>query len=80
MTAAARRPRPFTPRDRKLALLGRGVEQQAIAAELGVSVFVVSRVVKGESLENSAAGRKVARRVAEILGQPITIVFPEGSW
>jgi transcriptional regulator with XRE-family HTH domain len=78
MSALAEEPKPFTPLDRKLALMARKIEQREVARELGVSVDLVSRVMRGRSLyEPTPEGRKVARRIAQILDRPLELVFPE---
>lgn len=78
MGAVAHSSSPFSPKDRKLALMAKGVVQADLATELGVSPFLVSRVMRGRSLfDPSPDGTRVARRIAAILGHPLELVFPE---
>jgi transcriptional regulator with XRE-family HTH domain len=66
---------PFSPRDRKAALVQRGVTQQAIADACGVDFTYVSHVVAGRMTE-SAKTREVMVYIAGAIGKPVDEVFP----
>ncbi len=68
---------PYTPIDRKVALMKAEVTQVQVAKELGLpDAGLVSQVVSGRKV-NSPAGRRIAEKIAEHIGDPVDVVFPE---
>lgn len=76
MPDALAEPRPFTPRDRRLALLGVGVSNVDVAAAVGAHPKTVLRVVNGRSLQGPHA-TAIAAYIAGALQKPVELVFPE---
>lgn len=62
---------PMSPLDRKVALLRREKTVTEIANELGVTISHVSQVINGKR-----RSPRVEHAVAELIGKPVTQVFP----
>lgn len=61
----------MSPLDRKIALLKRDTTLTAIASDLDVTVSHVSQVLAGKR-----RSPRVEQAVAELIGKPVSQVFP----
>lgn len=62
--------------DRKAELARRGLSNRQIAKDLGVDESLVSHVIAGRRLTGDDA-RRVMELIAEKLGTPVEVAFPE---
>lgn len=67
---------PFSPTDRKVALVRLGVRQNVLAKQLGVHQSVVSNVIWGYQTSGIDA-EKVMRYLAKKWDVPVAEAFPE---
>lgn len=65
----------YTAIDRKDALYRARIASADIARELGVSEALVSLVIAGKRISGPQS-RRVMARLAELLGVPVTVLFP----
>lgn len=61
----------MAPNDIRAELIRRGIRQADIARELGIHRVTVNQVIRGVG-----TSRRVAERIADILGRPVPVVFP----
>ena len=61
----------WTPKQIRMELLKKGVEQAAIARDLGVAPATIYKVIEGLS-----ASDRVRRAIAEAIGQPVAMIWP----
>jgi transcriptional regulator with XRE-family HTH domain len=62
----------MTPLDRQFALKKKGITQNKIAADLGVSPISVSDVINGHRVSD-----RIMRAIAAALGEDVRLVFTE---
>ncbi len=59
------------PEQIKAAMRMNGVTSAVLADELGVSSVTVSQVISGRS-----TSKRIANRIAQIVGQPVEVLWP----
>jgi len=66
---------PFSVNARKAALVEAGITMKQIGDETGTDRFFVSHVMAGRYW-SSAKAHRVMERIAQLIGAPISEVFP----